>query len=222
MILLQGSTKPLIPPFPTPLPLWLALLLKRQQRANIQPPAWLNPNALTQILDLEADEQTAQVFAPPPQMPAPTAMRDDEEEYLSHHTLELSTPFLDNTSTTRAPSDALPYHWLELSHLLLTNAPDDFDDPDTVRRLVRDLQEVRMSKLRKGFRVLGPGGGVKMNGVGGMEIAEVRGFVSGVVDGLRKIGRSREEARKEREADEHENGGFGGDRYQDDDDDMQI
>lgn len=54
-----------------------------------------------------------------------------------------------------------------------------------MRRLLRDLREVRMSKLRKGFRVLGPGAGVKLNGAGGMEIAEVRGFVGGMVDGLR-------------------------------------
>jgi len=67
---------------------------------------------------------------------------------------------------------------------------------------------------------LDAGAGVKMNGVGGMEIAEVRGFVGGVVDGLRKINRSREESRKEREAEERENG-LGGGRYQEDDD-MQL
>ena len=90
-----------------------------------------------------------------------------------------------DSSTTRAQDDAIPYHWLELGHLLLTHASDDFDDPDTVRRLLRDLREVRMSKLRKGFKILDAGAGVKMNGVGGMEIAEVKGFVGGVVDGLR-------------------------------------
>ena len=70
---------------------------------------------------------------------------------------------------------------------MLTHAADDFDEPNTVRRLLRDLREVRMSKLRKGFKVLDAGAGVKMNGVGGMEIAEVRGFVGGVVDGLRSV-----------------------------------
>lgn len=74
-----------------------------------------------------------------------------------------------------------------------------------------------MSKLRKGFRVLDAGAGVKMNGVGGMEVAEVRGFVGGVVDGLRKIGRSREESRREREAEEGD--GLGGAGYRDDEDD---
>ena len=58
-----------------------------------------------------------------------------------------------------------------------------------------------------------------MNGVGGMEVAEVRAFVCGVVDGLRKIGKSREEARRERENEEQERNGRYGD---DDDDDMQL
>jgi len=97
-----------------------------------------------------------------------------------------------------------------------------------------------MSKLRKGFTVLGPGAGVKLNGVGAMEITEVRGFVGGVVDGLRwallllpilsslaltinhrRINRSREEANKEREAEGGDN--FGNSSYNDDDDDdMQL
>lgn len=130
---------------------------------------------------------------------------------------------------------------MELSHILLTHASDDFVDPDTVRKLTRDLREVRMSKLRKGFKVLGPSAGLKMNGVGAMEIAEVRGFVGGVVDNLRyvdcyfcfynalltcdsrKINRSREEASKEREADDDDDrNGFGSSNYNDEDDDMQL
>ncbi|KAM0711696.1 hypothetical protein Q7P35_001063 [Cladosporium inversicolor] len=223
--LLGGPTQPLNPPFPTPLPLWLALLLKRQRRANIQPPAWLNPASLETILDFETAETTAAVFSPSPILPPPTttsANPEDETPYLAHDTLELSTPFLKDTHTARAQARALPYHWLELGHLLLTHASDDIEEADTVRRLLRDLREVRMSKLRKGFRVLEGGAGLQINGVGGMEVAEVRGFVGGVVDGLRKIGRSREEARREREAEERENG-LGSSAYPDeDDDDMQL
>ena len=129
--------------------------------------------------------RTAEVFSPSPTLPRPVGVGLRDDAYLSHASLEFSPPFLANSSTARAQADALPYHWLELGHLLLTHASDDFDDPDGVRRLLRDLREVRMSKLRKGFKVLDAGGGVKMNGVGGMEIAEVRGFVGGVVDGLR-------------------------------------
>lgn len=143
---------------------------------------------LRQILDYETDDRMSEALSPPPDLPQQTrGVALEEDPYLSHDSLEFSTPFLSNSSTTRAQMDALPHHWLELGHLLLTHASDDFDDPDTVRRLLRDLREVRMSKLRKGFKVLGPGGGVKLNGAGGMEIAEVRGFVGGVVDGLRRV-----------------------------------
>ena len=71
--------------------------------------------------------------------------------------------------------------------MLLSHASDDFDEPDTVRRLLRDLKEVRMAKLRKGVKVLDGGAGVQMNGVGALEIAESRGFIAGVVDGLRCV-----------------------------------
>ena len=142
-------------------------------------------DGLSHILNFETDDRTAAVFSPAPALPQPTGVALPGDAYLSHDSLEFSPPFLANSSTTRAQTDALPYHWLELGHLLLTHASDDFDDPDTVRRLLRDLREVRMSKLRKGLKVLDAGAGVKMNGVGGMEIAEVRNFIGGVVDGLR-------------------------------------
>ena len=91
--------------------------------------------------------------------------------------------------------------------MLLEAAADDLVDPDTVRRLMRDLREVRMAKMRRGIEVLsGEGEGVKLDGVGAMEIGEGRGFITGVVDGLRKIGAPKEQARREREAEERENG----------------
>ncbi|KAF7503513.1 DNA replication protein psf2 [Endocarpon pusillum] len=116
------------------------------------------------------------------------------------------------------PTEALPYHWLEFSQMLLDSAADDLVEPDRVRQLMRDLREVRAAKMRKGVEVLtGDGDGVRLDGVGAMEIGEGRGFISGVVDGLRKLGASREQARKEREDEERENGYSGGG----DEDDMQ-
>ncbi|KAK3070726.1 DNA replication protein psf2 [Teratosphaeriaceae sp. CCFEE 6253] len=222
LALLGGPTAPLRPPFPTPLPLWLALLLKKQRRANLVPPPWLSVEHLTQILDFETDERTAGLFSPAPALPRPTTTAAlDGDAYLLPDSLELSPPFLKDAATARAQADALPFHWLELGHLLLTHAADDFEDPDTVRRLLRDLREVRMSKLRKGFGVLDAGAGTQMNGVGAMEIAEVRGFVGGVIDGLRRLNRSREESRREREADERENG-IGGSSYRDDEDEDML
>lgn len=71
--------------------------------------------------------------------------------------------------------------------MLLDAAADDIPDPDSARRLMRDLREVRMAKLRAGVGVLEGGREVKMNGVGGMEIAEGRAFIAGVIDGLRCV-----------------------------------
>lgn len=71
--------------------------------------------------------------------------------------------------------------------MLLDAAADDIPDPDVVRRLLRDLREVRMAKMRAGVSVLEGGREVKMNGVGAMEVAEGRSFILGVVDGLRYV-----------------------------------
>jgi GINS complex subunit 2 len=49
-----------------------------------------------------------------------------------------------------------------------------------------------------------------------MEVGESRGFIIGVIDGLRKIGASKEQARKEGEAEESENGNAGRDNEGDD------
>ena len=104
--------------------------------------------------------------------------------------------------------------------MLLEAASDDIAEPDTVRRLMRDLREVRMAKMRAGVGVLEGGREVNMNGVGGMEVAEGRAFILGVVDGLRKIGASKEMSRREREAEERENGIMGGE--EDEEDDMYV
>jgi GINS complex subunit 2 len=94
-----------------------------------------------------------------------------------------------------------------MGEMLLEGAADDLVEPDSIRRLIRELREVRMAKMRKGAEVLtGEGeGDIRLDGVGAMEIGESRGFIIGVIEGLRKIGASKEQARKEREAEEREN-----------------
>ncbi|KAF2117608.1 DNA replication complex GINS protein-like protein psf2 [Lophiotrema nucula] len=203
--LLGGNLRPLNPPHRTPLPLWLALLLKRQRRANMVPPPWLSQHSLEAILDYETEHDD--VFSPPPRLPSAP----------SNNALAFSPPFL-SSSTADAAADALPYHWLELGEMLLEAASDDFEDPDTMRKLLRGLREVRMAKLRKIVEKLDADGGVKMNGIGAMEIGEGRAFVGGVIDGLRKIAASREQQRKDRDRDEMENG-FSGTA---DDDEMEM
>lgn len=82
-----------------------------------------------------------------------------------------------------------------------------------------------MSKLRKGYQALEAGAGLKVNGVGGMEVAEVRGFVGGVMDGMRRLNRAREETliQEEEEGGGSRDGGFtSSGRYTEEDDDMQL
>ena len=160
------------PPYKANIPLWLALLLKRQRRANIVPPPWLVPASLTTILELESDH-FKEAFSPAPHLPSS-----------STGGVTRSPPFIES-STANSITDVLPYHWLELGEILLEATPDDFEEPDQVKQLLRDIREVRLAKLRNGVNVLDAGGGVRMNGVGGMEIAEGRAFIGGVVDGLR-------------------------------------
>ncbi len=168
----QGPTQPLQPPQRALLPLWLALLLKRQRRANIVPPPWLHPSSLEYILKYET-EISRESFSPgPPLPPAPSGVEAS------------SPPFL-LSATADSPEKALPYHWLEMGEILLDAASDDLIEPDTVRRFLRDLREARLSKIRAGVAVLDASGVVSLRGVGGMEVCESRGFIVGVIDGLR-------------------------------------
>lgn len=66
---------------------------------------------------------------------------------------------------------------------------------------MRDLQEVRAAKMRSSTAQLEGGidGVMSLRGVGAMELAESRGFLTGVVEGVRKIGASLEVARREEE-----------------------
>lgn len=50
---------------------------------------------------------------------------------------------------------------------------------------MRDLREVRMSKIRAGVAALEANAMVSLTGVGGMEVTESRAFVTGVMNGLR-------------------------------------
>ncbi|KAI5836909.1 GINS complex protein-domain-containing protein [Morchella snyderi] len=153
--LISGTLPAFHPPQRATVPLWLALLLKRQRRCNIVPPPWLTPSSLDAALKREAD-----------------------------------SPFFSAAQ--------LPFRWLETATLLLAAAPDDVGDD--VRVALRELREARQRKVREGVRAGGVEGTyVMMNGLGAMEIAEVRGFVGGVVDGVRRIGGSREEGRRRAE-----------------------
>lgn len=108
-------------------------------------------------------------------------------------------------------SPDLPFRWLETAEMLLDACSDDLTSGDSggsqdLRVLLRGLREIRQTKARDGLRHL-ESTYLQMNNLGLLEITELRGFAKGVVDNLRKIGVSREEARRHREEEEAESGG---------------
>jgi GINS complex subunit 2 len=88
-----------------------------------------------------------------------------------------------------------------MAEMLLAHAGDDIPGAAEVRSLLRDLQEVRAAKMRSSTTQLDEGvaGVMSLRGVGAMELAESRGFVLGVMEGVRKIGASAEASRREEE-----------------------
>ena len=190
--------------------MWLALLLKKQRRANIVTPPWLHPESLRDIIHQET-KVDPKGWAPPPPPPARADSRGNATRInsLLDKDMPLSPPFLPSC-TADAPSGALPYHWFEAAEMLLAHAADDMPAASEVRSLLRDLQEVRAAKMRASTASLESGvdGVMTMRGVGAMELAESRAFMTGVVEGVRKIGASAEATRRE---DEEERGGQEGD-----------
>ncbi|KAK5987964.1 DNA replication complex GINS protein PSF2 [Cladobotryum mycophilum] len=214
--LLSGTTATLRPPHRTNLPLWLAILLKKQRRANIVPPPWLHPDSLRDIIFHETTTDP-KGWAPPPPPPVHADSRGNSRRLNSFdNDIILSPPFLPSCTST-APAGALPYHWFELAEMLLAHASDDVHSSSEVRSLLRDLQEARAAKMRSSTAQLEGGidGVMSLRGVGAMELAESRGFVTGVVEGVRKIGASTEAARRE---EEEERGGQDMDDEPSDDD----
>lgn len=198
--------------------MWLALLLKRQRRINIIPPPWLEPENLREILELETthfqDEFSPAAALPPletdtfPRQPSSKGRGADlsaRQFDAEGKPLFLSEPFL-NSCTANAPATSLPYHWYEFSQFLLDVAADDLSNPDLTLNLLRDLREVRQAKMRRGYAAITDGSeGVRLDGVGAMEVSESRGFIVDVMRGLRTIGGSREQARREAAEEDREN-----------------
>ncbi|KAK1722969.1 hypothetical protein CaCOL14_008253 [Colletotrichum acutatum] len=212
--LLSGATPALRPPARANLPLWLALLLKKQRRANIVPPQWLHPTSLAKIVHQETTLNPDAFSAPPPP-PARGDARGNARRVGATLDETLSPPFLPSC-TADAPPNALPYHWFELAEVLLAHASDDIPSTSEVRSLLKDLQEVRSAKMRKSTQDLsdGVGGVMSLRGVGAMELAESRGLFLGVIEGVRKIGASAEASRRE---EEEERGSGDGDYDEDED-----
>ncbi|KAG5440576.1 hypothetical protein PCK2_000401 [Pneumocystis canis] len=103
--------------------------------------------------------------------------------WLSQEALE---EFLEIENKTGNGFSPLPLHWLEISTILLEIAPDDMDQPDLIRRLLRDLRETRQGKTRDGLASLNETH-LQMDHLGSMEINEIRPFFAKSMDQIRRL-----------------------------------
>lgn len=88
----------------------------------------------------------------------------------------------------------LPWNWLVVPHLLFSRCSDDFQDPvHLLRSKIQDLREVRMGKVNKGLRYLNESH-LQLENLSLMEINEMRIYACGIMDKLRTIHESTNEA----------------------------
>ncbi|KAL3701747.1 hypothetical protein R1sor_019769 [Riccia sorocarpa] len=71
----------------------------------------------------------------------------------------------------------LPFHYVEVSRLLLDNARDDLVDVYMVQTLIEDIRNVRFHKVQTGLQTLsGKTHAVKLKNLGAMEVSLIRPF----------------------------------------------
>jgi len=71
----------------------------------------------------------------------------------------------------------MPPHYLEIATILLRAAADDIPDVERVRTCLKDLEDVRQSKIRSGLQAIQPGiSHILMRNISSMELHPIRGF----------------------------------------------
>ncbi|KAI8881424.1 DNA replication complex GINS protein PSF2 [Backusella circina FSU 941] len=129
------------PPLTTEVPVWLAVLMKKNNKCSIQCPDWLTVENLSKKIE---EEET-------------------EEEF-----------------------SAVPFHYMELSQMLMNDAREDIPNAEQIQKLLQDLRETRQVKARTGLKYLDDKW-LGMNNLSLMEINEIRPFFSRAFDEMRKL-----------------------------------
>ncbi|PFH51287.1 hypothetical protein AMATHDRAFT_142835 [Amanita thiersii Skay4041] len=77
--------------------------------------------------------------------------------------------------TTNNGFSKLPFRYIEVSKLLLDIAPDDIENPDRLRSLLKDLREARQAKCRSGLSQVDHSE-LSLPNLCSMELNEIRPF----------------------------------------------
>ncbi|KAJ8086904.1 DNA replication protein psf2 [Marasmius tenuissimus] len=90
----------------------------------------------------------------------------------------LTVEFLQNRLSEENSNPAfskMPFRYSEIAKTLLDVAPDDLENTDKIRSLLKDLREARQAKCRDGLAVLDRGE-TSLSNLCAMEINEIRPF----------------------------------------------
>lgn len=49
----------------------------------------------------------------------------------------------------------LPHHYMELAQLIFANFRDEFDEPDKIISILKDIENTRTDRIRKGMESIG-------------------------------------------------------------------
>jgi GINS complex subunit 2 len=94
-----------------------------------------------------------------------------------------------NTERVEIYLGTLPYHFMEIAHLLLNHATEDIPSPDRVSVLIQDLANVRMDRIRLGISRVAEAVSqdqavvsTSLNNAASMEILSIRKFFLSSMD----------------------------------------
>ncbi|KAI8968947.1 DNA replication complex GINS protein PSF2 [Mycotypha africana] len=149
---IQGIFGPFQPPIEAEVPVWLAILMKKNNKCSIVCPEWLD---VGKVKD--------QCHRSMKYLKQRHAEEEKEDEF-----------------------SKVPFHYLELSQMLLETAPDDIPDAEQVRQALKDLRETRQVKAKLGLNILDDRW-LHIPNMSLMEINEIKPFYSRAFEELRRI-----------------------------------
>eukprot|EP00823_Brevimastigomonas_motovehiculus_P003744 TRINITY_DN2328_c0_g1_i1.p1 TRINITY_DN2328_c0_g1~~TRINITY_DN2328_c0_g1_i1.p1 ORF type:complete len:203 (-),score=44.75 TRINITY_DN2328_c0_g1_i1:507-1115(-) len=127
-------------------PFWLAIQMRQAKKCAIQPPEWMDIDALKN--SLKGEKSDDQKFSP------------------------------------------LPYHYIEIGHLLLKFAKEDIPNAGQVDRILHDIKLARQQKTTLLMQSVKQGDLVfqsKLTGLAAMELNTIKPFFLRALDNLTKL-----------------------------------
>ncbi|EGG17643.1 Fructose-6-phosphate-2-kinase/fructose-2 [Cavenderia fasciculata] len=130
IVFLSGTYGPFEPALPTDVPLWLAINLKKKKKCKIQYPYWLSIGMFEMnryICYIESEDILNSLFC---------LFKDNLQEKYN------------NENKSEIKFQEMHPHYIEISNLVLSTAPDDcVENVNAIRGLIEDISNRRQSKF---------------------------------------------------------------------------